>query len=654
MYQDEVEITMNDLRALMLDQLRKLKKWMMAEKKDAKRKLFINREPLGTVTAPILNIGSCNALKNGENKERPRIHQIVLVYDNYHDEIYSGIIRSLKVIPKKKSELKEGEPPTEFIFGIQMLSKHEANLSIRQHIDTIISEDSFVFTATPGEIKHIYGIPVDGLILGVCSHNGDMITTDEGKLYYKLDTELLKTHLYIGGLTGQGKTILLKNIIYQLATREKGPSINSIVFDLQGDLVQVMEAMRAELIPDKFKHLYEELELKFQGVGGLFDAGDVLFLKPFYVKAKGFLKKFPWRNFGFRSYRVKTGEELANFLPGLTSKGRATLVALYSLFMERLQSFHFETFYQWLLKSREETKKGYKWTLPGTNEYIEAAGATGDAMIREISKFRTLNVFDTVEEIDTLDMLEKKLVFIYFPNIEGYSVLRSIFLMTILKDIYEKKVTDYDEIEASTNNLIVIDEAHELLPSRSRISHLSSEFYTFIEKEFHKIAKEGRKYGISLVVATQLVSELNEVVEQNAQTKIFFELSPRDVKIIKPDKDVKSFLGTLKRGQAIVYSRDNLEISKATEIRVIPPVFLHCEPGKAYHHFKEEIEKSIRKHGKNLELTPPPKLTKPLMKLDGTGDGDDASFSDFLINLELDEREREKLRSALFSPDEEE
>ncbi|MFX0098793.1 MAG: ATP-binding protein [Candidatus Hodarchaeota archaeon] len=613
MYLDDIELTFSELRALMVDQIQKLKKWMMTEKKDAKRKLFINREPIGTVTTPIMNVGTCNALKYGENKERPRINQVVLVFDNMHDEIYSGLIHSLKVIPKKKSDLKEGEPASEFILGITLLMKHEANLAIRHNIDTLISEDSFVFSATPQEIKLIYGIPDDGVILGICSHNGDMITTNEGKLYYKLEPELFKTHMYIGGLTGQGKTIFLKNIIYQLVARNTDPPINSIVFDLQGDLVQVMEAMKSEVIPEKFKPLYEELDLKLNGVKELLDGeDDVLFLKPFYVKAKGFLKRFTWRNFGFRSYHIKTGEELANFLPGLTSKGRSTLIALYTLFMRRRKIFDFEAFYQWITTSKEEVGKGnYKWESPSTNEFMESAGSTGDAMLRELSKLRSLKVLDTVEEIDTMEMLKKKLVFIYFPNIEGYSLLRSIFLMTILKNIYEKKVIDYDEVESATNNLIVIDEAHELLPSRSQISHLSSEFYTFIEKEFHKIAKEGRKYGISLVVATQLVSELNEVVEQNAQTKVFFELSPRDVKIIKPDKEVKAYFGDLRRGQAIVYSRDNLEISKATEIRIIPPVFLHCEPGKAYHYFKEEIENLMKKHGSAMEITPLPKWKSP-------------------------------------------
>ncbi|MBD3187266.1 AAA domain-containing protein [Candidatus Bathyarchaeota archaeon] len=709
-----------DLREMMLDQLRKLKEWMNEEKHDKKRSIFVNREPIGTVTTPILNIGFCNALKSRDNTLRPRVNEIVLIYDKKHDEIYSGIIEELKVIPRKKSERKSpDDPESDFIFGIRLLSKHESNLAIRKNIDTLISEDSFVFTATPREIEIIYGIPKKGLKLGVCSYNGDMIQTQEDFLYYKLDPDLLKTHMYIGGLTGQGKTILLKNIIYQLAKRQFVPPVNSIVFDLQGDLVQMMKPMLEEIIPEKFKHGYEEMDLEYEGLESLLPEDEVMFLKPYYVKVKGFLRMFKWRNFGFRSYHVTSGEELANFVPYLTDKGRTTLVALFSMFMERVESFHFETFYQWVLNNRNITKKGnYQWFLPNSNEFVEAAGSTGDAMIRELSKFRKLQVFDTVEEINTVEMLKKKLVFIYFPNIEGYSVLRSIFLMGILKDIYEKKVlelgdlrldngvhggrkdqesdtdtgsTDLEDgnnhddmkgkdqeidsprdgngnipdvpeppaimsreprpatgsnddegmdadgilMEEGMNNLIIIDEAHELLPSRSRISHLSKDFFKFIEKEFNKIAKEGRKYGISLLVATQLVSDLNAVVEQNAQTKIYFELSPRDVKRIKPDKEVKNFLGNLKRGQAIVYSRDNLAITKATEIRIIPPVFLHCDPATAFHFFKDKIREVVKERGELVELTPRAVVKPPLTKKDK----DDTSKKpaiDFLDELGLD------------------
>ncbi|MHA1698600.1 MAG: AAA family ATPase, partial [Promethearchaeota archaeon] len=370
---------------------------------------------------------------------------------------------------------------------------------------------------------------------------------------------------------------------------------------------------------------------------------------------------------------------------------------LFSLFMERVETFHFEIFYQWVLNNRTKTKKGnYQWYVPDSNEYIEAAISTGDAMIRELMKLRKLGIFDVVEEINMEEALEKKVVFIYFPDVEGFTLMRSIFLISILREIYKKKVIenmdfdiestqdvdvhnpakikddprackkewtndvsdaaennvdpDVDTLKEPSekkandshhypenmdvkpkpevakdnsskpkkkmqmiNNLIIIDEAHELLPSRGKISNLSKEFFQFIEKEFYRIAKEGRKYGISLLVATQLVSELNEVVEQNAQTKIFFKLSPKDVKNIKPDKEVINYLDDLKRGQAVVYSMDNLKISKATEIRIIPPVFLHCEPLKAKMFFQDEIERVIKERGGIIETRKKPK-PKPLLE----------------------------------------
>nr|MDO8109248.1 AAA family ATPase [Candidatus Sigynarchaeota archaeon] len=675
---NDADIDAYDLRTMMIEQLRKLREFMAAEKLKKKGSIFVHRTPLGTITTPIPSTDYCYALTNQNSGQRPRKDEIVLIYDRKYDEIYSGIVVELKTPKKKKSDAKVPEDiVTEVIFGIELLAQHESNLASSKNITTMISDDSFVFMADAQEIKTIYGIPALGIKLGVCSRDGDFMQTPDGFLYYNLEPDLLKTHLYIGGITGQGKTILLKNILLEICRKKDlDPAINSIIFDSQGDLVQLLKPMVEDSVPAKIKPLYEELDLHPQGLESTIDKNDILFLKPFYVTTRGFLKLFPWKNFGFRSYRVKTGEQLANFMPTLTEKSRATLMSLFTMFSERVTSFHFETFYQWVLNNRNTSGGHYKWFIQDSDELVEAAQTTGDAMLRELARFRKLDIFDTVEEIDTDELLGKKMVFIFFPAIEGYSTLRSIFLMEILKSIYQKKKVEGIDVTVETppenkepgkdvqpaetkekkaddkhplsnlvppgpaqkkkliNNLIVIDEAHELLPSSSKIGDLSSNFFHYIEKEFQKIAKEGRKYGISLLVATQQVADLNEVVEQNAQTKIFFQLSPRDIQTIKPDKEVVPLLAKLKPGQAVVYSRDNLKIGKATEIRLIPAVFLHCDPDKATLYFEEEIKRVLKDRGE-VELKPAPKEVPPLIKKDDKAGAQKSPINDFLKSLDL-------------------
>ncbi|MHA1339272.1 MAG: AAA family ATPase [Promethearchaeota archaeon] len=663
---------------------------VLQSKKEKDR--FKARMPLGIIIPPIQQIDYCFALKYSMNEKRPKINQIVLIFDSKYNEVYSGIINSIK-IPKTNGKLDFSEKKnvattteilsgknneisdkkrkdtksknvktvktdasdlssnqldqgneavnkpiatsTLMIFGVRLLFKHNMELTETFRISTIISEESFVFNATSKEIEKIFGVPEEGIQLGICTNNGEIIDTDTGPLYYNLDPELLKTHMCVAGLTGRGKTIFLKNFIFNLVKQELNPPIHSIIFDLQGDLVQIMKKMPKAIIPKKYLPLYEDLGLELNGLEDYLIQNEILFLKPFYIKTEGFLKLFPWKNFGLRSYHIKTGEELANFMPDLTSKARSTLIMLFNLFISRVNLFHFETFYQYVYNNKKMVSKGkYKWTIPESNEEIEIPASTGDAMIRELMKLRNLDVFDVFEEIDIGEMLRKKVVFIYFPSQEGYSYVRSIFLMQILRQIYDYKIhrklqiivknkaeknskgnanstkstkgrikKDFNKIiekikqnKQIINNLIIIDEAHELLPARKQSAQFS-EFFNFIENEFKDIAKKGRKYGLWLVVSTQMLSELNKVVVQNAQTRILFELSPEDEKLINADRLLKSYLRNLKQGEAVVYNRDNLKISSIMEIKTIPPVFLHCDPPQADLIFEEEVQYILNRRG---------------------------------------------------------
>ncbi|MHA1869456.1 MAG: ATP-binding protein, partial [Promethearchaeota archaeon] len=679
-------------------QIDKLKRWLeLNENLDADN-LFKNRVPLGMIIPSMSKIDFCVGIKNENNPERPLINTIVLIYDEKYNEIYSGIITSIKSVknPKisaigrninvntkgnrvkgannsassssKKKSAKKGPAKntnnainvnnadnkganlstssniggTSILFSIQLYFKHDVNFKNYYRVTSIMSDMSYVFTANADEIKKIYGLPEEGVNLGVCTQNGELIETSQGFLYYYLDPELLKTHLCIGGLTGRGKTIFLKNLIFDVTKKEFTPRVHSIIFDLQGDLVQLMKKMPNNLIPKKYRNLYEKFNLEPQGLEDILINEEILFLKPFYIRAEGFLKIFPWKNFGLRSYRITTGEELVSLMPLLTDLAKATLISLFNFFMNNVTHFHFETFYQWVLNNKKiERKTKYVWYMPETNETVSANISTGDSMLRALEQLRSLHIFDVYDEIDIKNMLKKKIVFIYFPRAKGYTLVRSMFLLQILKLIYEYKVhrrsglfytyktgdkkdqsknvsisrtkpipeKELDKIKNNSlskskdqrnnmgikddknndngslgltydegnengvdlikkvnsriiNHLIVIDEAHELLPARSKNSQLSSSFFNYIEKEFKNIAKEGRKYGIWLVISTQLLSELNNVVVVNAQTKVLFEISGDDEKKINSDRMLRDILKDLKQGEAVVYNRDNLKLSK--------------------------------------------------------------------------------------------
>ncbi|MGC8651790.1 MAG: ATP-binding protein [Candidatus Micrarchaeia archaeon] len=74
-------------------------------------------------------------------------------------------------------------------------------------------------------------------------------------------------------------------------------------------------------------------------------------------------------------------------------------------------------------------------------------------------------------------------------------------------------------LEGHSNSMIIIDEAWHMLSG-------SEEIFTLF--------REGRKYGISIVIATQMASDINNAVIANAGCVIIFKLqNPDDYKLLK-------------------------------------------------------------------------------------------------------------------------
>ena len=96
----------------------------------------------------------------------------------------------------------------------------------------------------------------------------------------------------------------------------------------------------------------------------------------------------------------------------------------------------------------------------------------------------------------------------------------------------------------------------------------------------------------------ELFENINDEVKYNAQTQVMFKLSERDIKGLNLDKTSIQMIDMLKKGFAVVISRDNLEIGRSTEIKVLPPIYLHSDPRVADHHFAGQIAQIVADRSK--------------------------------------------------------
>jgi uncharacterized protein len=100
--------------------------------------------------------------------------------------------------------------------------------------------------------------------------------------------------------------------------------------------------------------------------------------------------------------------------------------------------------------------------------------------------------------------------------------------------------------------LLVFEEAHKYVPNSDLLKFRSS------KKSIERIAKEGRKYGVTLLLASQRPSELSETIFSQCNNFIAMRLTnPNDqnyVKKLLPDTlgNLIDKLPTLKAGEALL------------------------------------------------------------------------------------------------------
>lgn len=120
--------------------------------------------------------------------------------------------------------------------------------------------------------------------------------------------------------------------------------------------------------------------------------------------------------------------------------------------------------------------------------------------------------------------------------------------------------------------LIVYEEAHKYAPKSGLTKYRAS------REAIERIAKEGRKYGVTLMLASQRPSEISETIFSQCNTFISMRLTNPDdqnyVKRLLPDTigNLTSILPSLKEGEALIMG-DSISIPSVVKIEkcTLPP-----------------------------------------------------------------------------------
>ncbi|CUQ01328.1 Type IV secretory pathway%2C VirB4 components [Anaerotruncus colihominis] len=195
-------------------------------------------------------------------------------------------------------------------------------------------------------------------------------------------------------------------------------------------------------------------------------------------------------------------------------------------------------------------------------------------------KDKRLNfMFSNAGRLLTYECMSELCCKLMMPAKDGYSGVKIIDFSEVPSDILPLIVSLIARVvfsvqQWSQNNerhpiAIFCDEAHLYIPAHTEKSIDDASLVTF-----ERISKEGRKYGVGLVVISQRPSEVNRTVLSQSNNFIAMRLTNADdqavVKRLLPDSlgDYAEMLPILDIGEALIVGDSSLLPSR---IRISPP-----------------------------------------------------------------------------------
>ena len=362
---------------------------------------------------------------------------------------------------------------------------------------------SRVYLVERGEpLSKILRIP-RGLNVGVHRFSGMRI---------ELDPRAIDYHIAVVGATGSGKSRLVKALIEEIL---RNTSYSVIVFDHTGiDYAQ----------PERWRSLAREL-----GIEPYIVDGSKIILDPITVAELVIDRaRIPRSLEDHVTYSViRYVQDTAAMSGDLTASSAVSASTPYGRYGRRVNSIDASVVEQQVEKYFELMKKGgggvwsFDRFLSSMIKYLDELNAR-DSTICKLSMLIALNLgrrffneyldsrsVDVRDIVDDLLSKRRRLVIVDLSTEVEYIAKRYV-VAQVLRWVWERVLSEKRRAEV----VAVIDEAHNYACQRCEPS----------ATEIEKTAREGRKWGIGLVLASQRIKDLSPDVRGNINTVFFSRL----------------------------------------------------------------------------------------------------------------------------------
>lgn len=442
------------------------------------------------------------------------------------------------------------------------------------------------------DLHDILEIRKSGLTLGyvgqgsepICKRDGDKSTF----LPYRWDVDHLDNkHISIIGESGSGKTVLLKNLAYELRRhyREAGKSARVIMTDVQGDVSQLLFGGAPELAkeftmpkvgwrgkvqgesPSEAMQCFKETQLvipvRAEKHGGL--SSKTAAIKELAEKAGCKVTTIGLRlqdlsapsdaEYLFRVTSMQVAMLLNEAAEGLVNAGRpASIEQLRSGLKKKLE------------QSKASGDTGQIVLNSGTPYYTSTFQAAQRAL-KALEDYFDLHATSMQSDNNPLDCFKHKGTTILYMEELGQEE-RVMWEMQLVKWLYDNK----DEMG---DTFAFFDEAHQIIPAAPLAVGGARETFDRLRLNFERLAREGRKFRVNLVLSTQSPRDLHQIVPEMCPTKIVMKISPRNAQVAEVDKELAPIAARFGHGEFWIQSPFNGTPEWVRIHSPVPPV-LHA------------------------------------------------------------------------------
>ncbi|MCG3714255.1 DUF87 domain-containing protein [Aliarcobacter butzleri] len=533
----------------------------------------------------IVEVTDINKLKSLQ------VNRLVVLQSSKPEQFLIGLIEKLvrkKVFDKDLGEENFLEENLCKITLIGTFKNREGlqNNVFRRTLETVPEIDANCFALEHDKLTNFMQV-ISQLSDGENSLSLGTYTLDDNAKAYINGNKLFQRHAFIGGSTGSGKSWTTAKIIEQMA---KLNNVNSIIFDLHGE----------------YKPLKDIDNIEYYKIAGPSDieqnkglTDKVLHIPYWLLTYEALVSMFVDRSDqNAPNQSMIISREIKNVKQSyLEEKNENEVLANFTI--DSPIPFSLDKLLTNLNEINSEMINGARGEKQG--EFYGKLSRMISRLENKISDRRMGFLFgggDTVMEFDWLNKLVETLIGVNSENnkagikIVDFSEVPSDILPLIVSLIAKLSfsVQQWTKLAERHPIALLCDEAHLYIPNKSSSSS-SDEISLSI---FERIAKEGRKYGLSLVVISQRPSEVNRTVLSQCSNFIAMRLTNTDdqmvIKKLLPDNlgGFGDILPILDTGEALVVGDASLLPSR---IRIDKPL---KTPDSGTVEFWDEWQKDVK------------------------------------------------------------